>query len=264
MQSREEDASSSINVFPLSDDHISSWSQKAYGRSEGEWVQQPQLNREVVGAALWSRCCHQYKWHNKTTGQSLVSEFRLTSKLDREVANYFHKIFLGAVSKCWNWQQGQSVVWRKHLCCLYMSKKRWAKVCVLNPLYVPVAGTMPGKMRPIFCSSSTATSWNLYWCQRGKRQTNEWLLLFIQLYHKKTSIKDSWLNNRDSVAHSGFYCHHAASRHRFLWDVHCSDTDHSAAMGTVTGIREDRPGSKSFLDFMINQGSLHMNVCLEK
>ena len=31
-----------------------------------------------------------------------------------------------------------------------------------NSLYVPVDVTIPGKMRWIFCSSSTATSWNLY------------------------------------------------------------------------------------------------------
>lgn len=44
-----------INVLALSDDHVRSGFQVAYGRSEWEGVQQPQLNGEVVGATFGQR-----------------------------------------------------------------------------------------------------------------------------------------------------------------------------------------------------------------
>lgn len=47
------DPSPGVNMLALSDDHVRGRSQEAYGRSEGEGVHQPQLNGEVVGAALW-------------------------------------------------------------------------------------------------------------------------------------------------------------------------------------------------------------------
>lgn len=46
------DTSAGINVLALSDDHVRSGFQVAYGRSEWEGVQQPQLNGEVVGATF--------------------------------------------------------------------------------------------------------------------------------------------------------------------------------------------------------------------
>ncbi len=46
------DPSPGVDVLALSDDHVRGWSQEAYGGSEGERVHQPQLNGEVVGAAL--------------------------------------------------------------------------------------------------------------------------------------------------------------------------------------------------------------------
>ena len=41
-----------VDMFALSDDHVGGGSQEAYGRGEGEGVHQPQLNGNVVGAAL--------------------------------------------------------------------------------------------------------------------------------------------------------------------------------------------------------------------
>lgn len=52
VQSWQVDSSFGIYMFALSNDHVSSGSQEAYGRSEGKWVHQPQLNGEVVGATL--------------------------------------------------------------------------------------------------------------------------------------------------------------------------------------------------------------------
>lgn len=52
MQPGQEDPSSGVHVFALPDDHVGSGSQQANGRSEGEGIQQPELNGEVVGAAL--------------------------------------------------------------------------------------------------------------------------------------------------------------------------------------------------------------------
>lgn len=61
VQPWQEDASSSVNVFALSDHHVGGGSQQAYRRSEGEGVQQPQLNGKVVGAAFRQRSRHQSK-----------------------------------------------------------------------------------------------------------------------------------------------------------------------------------------------------------
>lgn len=55
------DTSAGINVLALSDDHVRSGFQVAYGRSEGEGIQQPQLNGEVVGATFGQRHLDQYK-----------------------------------------------------------------------------------------------------------------------------------------------------------------------------------------------------------
>lgn len=60
VKSGEVNASTGINVLAVSDDHVRSGFEMAYGRSEGEGVQQPQLNGEVVGATLGQRQCHQH------------------------------------------------------------------------------------------------------------------------------------------------------------------------------------------------------------
>lgn len=77
-------------MLALSDGHVRGRSQEAYGRSEGERVHQPQLNGEVVGAALRQRRCHQYTHMTSPLlpdWTAPVSEVGLTFILDRNVAN---------------------------------------------------------------------------------------------------------------------------------------------------------------------------------
>lgn len=169
MQPWQEDASSRVNMFSFPDDHVSCWSQQAYGRSEGEWIQQPKLNWEVVGAALRQRCYHQYIVVSHMTCQDLS----ICTSPDSP-SYWTGRLPINFMRSFWVLSEYAEIDNRSSQ---FPAKDRHLQKCTpgvfskSNPLYVPVEAVIPGKIRWIFCSSSTATSRNLYWYQGG-RETN--------------------------------------------------------------------------------------------
>ena len=160
VQPRQVQPSLSVYMLALSDDHVGGRSQEAYGRSDGEWVHQPQQDGDVVGASFRQRHRHQFMitTSNMRTVSAGVKRSDLPPYLTGRLPTNFRRSFwvLSVKAELTQWcrqllMDKQNQVW----CMKSVFQER-------NSLYVPVDGVIPGKMRWIFCSSSMATSRNLY------------------------------------------------------------------------------------------------------